>query len=286
MNMKKLIFLCCFILLACQPSEKSKFSAEEVYAFQKGIIHHKAYSWEKLETENFVIYVPKDSKHTKKIKEIGKRTEESKNQVLEILQGVKPEEKPVIFFLETRDQMNQLVGHPAGGWTETRQNTVFVVENDEEPAPLRHELGHLYSWRTWGKPMGYWLSEGVAVYAAGDCSGHSLHIWAAGIDWNQKSRSLRYLEENWDFTKAAPHLQAGSFVKYVIEKYGSKAFIEIWEKGMGASLEATGKTAEALEQDWLEFIRNPQFMKEAKKENLNFSERVQCEGHVAFIKNL
>ncbi len=115
------------------------------------------------------------------------------------------------------------------------------------------------------------------MYAAGDCSGLSLHMWAVAIDLKQQSKGLKYLKENWDFTKAAPHLEAGSFVKYVVEKYGTKAFAKIWKKGMGASLEATGKNPEALEKDWLEFIRSPQFVKEAKEINPDFSGRVQCE---------
>ena len=275
--MKKLILLCCCFIAGCQTSEKSKISSEEVQAFQIRIINHKNFNWEKLETENFMIYVPKNSKQVSEIQQIGERAEEAREKVLNLLEELEIDEKPALFYLDTRDQMRELVGHPAGGWTETRQNTVFVVQNKEVSAPLKHELGHLYSWRTWGKPMGYWLSEGLAVYAAGNCSGLSLHTWAAAIDLKQESKPIKDLEENWDFAKAAPHLQAGSFVKYVVEKYGIKAFIKIWKKGMGVSLEATGKTAEALEKEWQESIRSPEFINEAKEADPDFSGKVQCE---------
>lgn len=275
--MKKLLLLSCCILFACQTSEKSHISSEEVLNFQNKIIHHPSFIWEKLETENYMIYVPKDSGLS--LGQLGTKVEESGKKVLQLLQEENQIEsggKPVLFYLETRDQMKQLVGQPAGGWTETRQNTIFVVQNDEVPAPLRHEFGHLYSWRTWGKPAGYWLSEGLAVYASGECEGINLHTWAAAMHLKQELKPLKELQENWDFSKAAPHLEAGSFVKYIIENYGIKAFIKIWKKGMGVSLEVTGKTADALEKEWIKFLNDPELVKVAREEAPDFSAKVRC----------
>lgn len=147
--------------------------------------------------------------------------------------------------------------------------------NEGVNPPLRHELGHLYSWRSWGPPAGYWLSEGVAVYAAGDCKGEDLHAWAAKLTLENKLQDFSHLEQDLDFSSAAAHLQAGSFVKYVMEKYGVRSFRLIWEEGLSASSEATGLEMDALLDQWTGHIMQKEFT--AAAQFLDLDTKISCE---------
>lgn len=77
-----------------------------------------------------------------------------------------------LFLVRDREDVRQLVGQPAGGWTEPDANAVLAAVSDAVSPPLRHELGHLYSHRLWGPPHAAWLSEGVAAFAVGHCAGY------------------------------------------------------------------------------------------------------------------
>jgi hypothetical protein len=160
-----------------------------------------------------------------------------------------------VFLVRRRDDIRELVGQPAGGWTEPDANAVLAAVHDSVPPPLRHELGHLYSHRRWGAPYAMWLSEGVAVYAVGHCADIPLHSWAAAIQRTGDATSLEMLERGFDFARAAPHLMAGSFVAFVAEAHGIAAVRTLWREGLTSAERATGVSAAALESAWLDYLQ-------------------------------
>lgn len=231
--------------------------------------------WTSTKTEHFILYAPEGSYAADKLPELSKKAEKAKRFVMEQLQVVKQEEPAKFVFLESREQMKELAGIAAGGMAMVKENGIFYVLNEFSNAPFQHELGHLYSWRSWGNPAGYWLSEGVAVYAAGYCAGEDLHAWAAKLALENRLTDFTELEEDFDFSKAAPHLQAGSFVKYIMEKYGVLSFRLLWERGLAASSEATGREMDALLDDWTQHIMQSEFTTTA--ELLELKQKISCE---------
>jgi hypothetical protein len=178
-----------------------------------------------------------------------------------------------LFFVRHPDDIRMLVGQAAGGWTEPDANAVFAAVADSAPPALRHELGHLYSHRLWGYPSATWLSEGVAVFAAGHCRGIALHGWAAALLRSGDDSSLAALEREFDFSRAAPHLLAGSFITFLAEEYGLGAVEILWRNGLGAAQRATGASVAGLEAEWHARLRGvdvPHDMPE-------FRGRVRCE---------
>jgi hypothetical protein len=155
-----------------------------------------------------------------------------------------------LFLLADREDFKPIVGQRAGGWTEPAANAILAVAGEAEPPPLRHEFAHLLSHRRWGRPRTYWLSEGVAVFAVGHCAGKSLHAWALAAREAGDPLTLQSLVP-FDFSRAAPHLIAGSFVQHVAERHGIDAVRVLWTEGLPASHRATGLSAEALEAEWV-----------------------------------
>lgn len=262
----RLIFIVLLLLSSCGKSDEgmilTALSASEI-------------EWISEETENFILYAPEGSYAAEKFPELKTKTEAARQVVMERLQVVKQETAPRLLFLEHRETMQRFTGIAAGGRAVVEENGVFYVMNPERNPPLRHELGHLYSWRSWGAPAGYWLSEGVAVYAAGDCAGRELHAWAAKLALENKLTDFADLEQRFDFSKAAPHLQSGSFVKYVMEKYGVRSFRMLWENGLSASSEATGLEMDALLENWTSHIMQNEFT--AAAQFLDLDTKISCE---------
>jgi hypothetical protein len=179
-----------------------------------------------------------------------------------------------LFFLRGREDFTVLVGQPAGGWTEPEENAILVAAGESAPPALRHEFGHLYSHRRWGPPAAVWLSEGVAVFAVGHCAGRSLHDWAAAAASQGEPMSLAALQQ-FDFTRAAPHLVAGSFVQHVAETHGIGAVRTLWQEGLAGAQSATGVSTEALEASWLDRIRN--LPGAEARQHMNVKGRVRCD---------
>jgi hypothetical protein len=178
-----------------------------------------------------------------------------------------------VFLVRHPDDIRALVGQRAGGWTEPDANAVFAAVADSAPPALRHELGHLYSHRLWGRPHASWLSEGVAVFAVGHCGGIPLHRWAASILRSDAASSLEVLEREFDFSRAAPHLLAGSFITFLAEAHGLEAVRVVWRDGLAASQNATGASASALEARWHAELRAVAVPRDMP----GFLGRVRCE---------
>lgn len=232
-------------------------------------------SWVSERSDHFILFAPEDSYAASRLTELSERAEAARQPVMERLQVVKQEKAPTLIFLESREQMEKFTGLASGGYAVIKENGIFLGTNDSIPPPIQHELGHLYSWRSWGDPAGYWLSEGVAVYAAGDCAGEDIHAWAAKLALENKLTDFTELERKFDFSKTAPHLQAGSFVKYIMEKYGVRSFRMLWENGLATSSEATGLEMDALLENWNTHIMQKEFT--AAAQFLDLEEKIRCE---------
>lgn len=179
-----------------------------------------------------------------------------------------------VFFLRGREDFVAAVGQPAGGWTEPGAGAVLVAATDSTRPALRHEFGHLYSHQRWGRPAADWISEGVAVFAAGHCAGRSLHVWAAAASAQGESMSIASLEQAFDFTRAAPHMVAGSFVQHVAEEYGISAVHSLWRVGLRGIEPAIGQGADGVQAAWLERVRG---LADEVDEGMDATRRVGCE---------
>ncbi|MHA6278634.1 hypothetical protein ACXYMT_00495 [Salinimicrobium sp. CAU 1759] len=232
-------------------------------------------NWIIHKSENFSLYAPEGSYAAERLPELAKKTETARQLVMERLQVVKQEKPPRLIFLENSDQVSGLFGMASGGRAVVEENGIFYLKNEDIDPPLQHELGHLYSWRSWGDPAASWLSEGVAVYTGGDCAGEDLHAWAAKMALENKLLDFTELELDFDFSKAEPHLQAGSFIKYIMEKYGVLSFRILWENGLSASLDATQLEMDSLLVDWTNHIMQKEFT--AAAQHLVLEEKIRCE---------
>lgn len=244
--MKKLVSLLCSVpfFLSCLSGEKgSKASVT---------------GWQRDSTTHFRLLAQSGVPSADSLGAIGLKMEVLQEQLLATLHEKDPLRLEV-YFLKDREALASYTGYPANGYTDTQKGIIYLVDKGGSRLPLRHELMHALSWRLWGTPSSYWLSEGIAVFAAGQCRGYSLHALAHGISRQGKIVPFSTLTDTFDFRALEPSLQAASMVQYIYDTYGWATLKNIWQQGFEEGALRTGTTAAEMEKQWKSFIDHKEF---------------------------
>ena len=261
--MKNLFFLLFSLLLtACSSTngEQVTHSSELIVK----TLSNPEFLWIETLTDDFNIYSLDNSHASENIEKLKTGLTASSATILDRFSLIKPREKPTVFFINSRTQMQELVGHSSGGWAAVRDNAVFYVYNSKSNPQLKHELGHLYTWTNWGDPYHYWLSEGMAVLSSGSCRNENFHTWAAYLDRTKKITPIEDLElKPFDFSKVEPHLQAASLLYFIEERFGLEVLKETWKKGLIKWGKENAMNIIQIEEAWLLHLRSPEFNKKS-----------------------
>jgi hypothetical protein len=264
------------LVAACNSGREAAVSTEGAeHPFVQHVANHPSFPWRVYTTEHFVVRGIDPSFASDNLSSLADSVERAREFVLRQLgeTDIPRGARAHVFLVRGPDDFRELIGQPAGGWTEPEANAVLAAVHDSGPPPLRHELGHLYSHRLWGRPHATWLSEGVAVYAAGHCAGIPLHQWAAAIQRAGDPASLDVLAREFDFARAAPHLLAGSFITFVAEAHGIAAVKTLWRIGLASTEQATGVSAASLQGAWHDQLSRI----DVPRDMPDFRGRVRCE---------
>lgn len=164
-----------------------------------------------------------------------------------------------IYFLKDRETLTSYTGFPANGYTDTEKGIIYFVDKAPFHLALRHEMMHALSWRLWAPPKGYWLSEGIAVFASGTCGGYPLHALAQTIQEEGKLTSFQNLTDTFDFKAVEPSLQTASMVKYIYDKYGVAKLKRFWQTGWQNARQIIGISPDELQKRWIDYIKQPEY---------------------------
>lgn len=244
--MKKLVpVLCCVpFLLSCLSGEKSSTAP--------------AVDWARDSTTHFRLLAQRGVPTADSLGAIGLMMETLQEQLLATLHEKDPLRLEV-YFLKDREALASYTGYLANGYTDTQKGIIYLVDKGGAQLPLRHELMHALSWRLWGRPSSYWLSEGLAVFAAGHCASYNLHSLAHGISKQGKIIPFSTLTDSFDFRALEHSLQAASMAQYIYDTYGWGTLKSIWQNGFEEGAHSAGTTAADMEKQWKSFIDCKEF---------------------------
>ncbi len=248
--MKQLsIYISIVLIVSCNPKD----SADKK---RKG-----ENQWTQDATAHFRLKAQGGVRSAGKLKAIGEKMEVIQQELLAMLNETE-RQRLLVYFLKDRETLASYTGFPAKGYTDTKNGIIYFVDRDPFHVALRHETMHALSWRLWGPPNSYWLSEGLAVYASGTCGNYHLHALAHALNKQGKIISFKNLTENFDFRALEPSLQAASMVKFIYENYGVSALKHFWQSKGGNSVPGMGVSAGELERKWKRHIEQAQFNSE------------------------
>jgi hypothetical protein len=89
----------------------------------------------------------------------------------------------------------------------------------------------------------------------------------------QAAHSIDALKREFNFSREAPHLLAGSFITFLAEDHGLDAVKILWRDGLASAQRATGASVAALEAKWHAELRRV----DVPTDMPEFRGRVRCE---------
>lgn len=218
-------------------------------------INKESFVWKSDTTDVVVFYYEKGSTADKNIEEIKKITLNDIRKLLAIIHVDKYDEQLTYFLVESRKRMKELIGHEINAGAVPQQNAVYAVYGEVKAIGM-HELNHVIVHNIWCNPSNKWMSEGFAVYSDEEWGSYDLHSLNKYFFEKNKIIPLTDLFGRFDsYEDRITYPQSGSLVKYIIEKYGSDKFRELWDKGDDAISEIYSKSMYSLEKEWLEEIK-------------------------------
>jgi hypothetical protein len=212
----------------------------------------------KAETAHFTIYFP-SSIDKKELESIILHHEYYYSELVEYFK-TKPSKKITSFLFLNTEQKQRLLG-PANADVAKPWLYQTYTNYDNYKSTLKHEIAHCFSAEfgitMFKGPYGFnpSLAEGIAMAAENEYGESTIHYMAALAYINNYKYPLDKLFTGLNFfahNSAFSYIYAGSFVKYLADKYGIEKFKELY--GSADYEKIYGKDITALAGDYYKFI--------------------------------
>jgi len=219
-----------------------------------------AFTWRTRETDHFRIHFQPDSYAAGHLQQFVRDAEQARANGLRLLGETRFIPRIDVFHLKSRDQMKRITDYAVRGWADPTARTVLLVRSSAANQGERHEIAHVLSHSLWGHSLDAfttgWVSEALATYAGGPCSGYSIDEIAAYLSNHDELIPLDSLARNFrSYNDLVAYLQAGSVFGYVLERYGVSSVRALWEEGFEAFERILGKPPSMVDAEWRTHLR-------------------------------
>jgi len=219
-----------------------------------------AFTWQTRQTGHFRIHYQSGSYAADHIDQFVDDAEQARANGLQVLGAKRFDSRIDVFHLKSRDQMKYITDYPVRGWTDPAARTVLLVRSSAANQGERHEIAHVLSHNLWGHSRDWlttgWMSEALATYAGGPCSGYDIDQIVAYLDRRGELIPLDSLAlEFRSYNDLVAYLQAGSFFGYVRETYELPRVRLLWEQGFEQLEAILEKTPAAVDAEWRVHLR-------------------------------
>lgn len=170
-----------------------------------------------------------------------------------------------IIFVDSKNEMLLQSGlFIKGGAANIYRRTIHMVVFDNgiesekrTNLPIKHEIMHMVSMTAWGIPPNNvtWLNEGLATYAANNCSGYTVSELYRFFLEEKMLISVDSLSNNFYHTEEMiGYHQSACIVEYLIDNYGLEKLEALWKNGMTNFDSIYGLSYSQLEKNLNEHI--------------------------------
>ena len=209
------------------------------------------------ETQHFEIIYPADRLTPARLEEVAMFHEYLYDRTSALLR-VSPTRKIRSFLYRSSTEKGRLIG---AGWTDITKPWLsqIHINLDDVESTLPHELVHVMA-AAFGFPLvraslRSGLTEGLAVAIADESDGRTLHRTAAEILTSGVKPDISLLVSLFGFFQISPAVSyplAGSFCKFLINRYGLRRFKTLYRT---ANFEILyGKDVEQLAAEWRRYL--------------------------------
>lgn len=235
------------------------------------------FSWIRRDAPGYRVYFLADSYPARHQDSLLQRLPDALAHARRLLQVNGSATAPIdLFFIETRPQMQALIGGRATGFAQPSARAVFLMTNPEWRAFEKHEVMHVIAYQGWGQiaPGNDWIQEGLAQFADGRCGAYSngdvalalsrRHGWIPFDDVVTRFRQLPDLRG---------YLQAAAFVQYLHGRFGAAALRPLWRSTTSRATRIAGVPLFDVERQWRSTLQSTS---QVSDESLTLIEEKGC----------
>jgi hypothetical protein len=240
-------------ILACAATTSA---AQE--SFVQRALADSSFAWKSIASDRARIYYQEHSFAARHRAMILRSMTKTVDEVLTLLEEPDYDSVVKVFYLDSREQMERIIGHRYSGYSVWSEHAVFVVLNPEWRSFEKHEFTHVVTLGVWGNPddSSRWMVEGISVYADGWCREYSVDQVAYRLLSDDR---LPPLQELFDDPASLGEIRAGfyaaSVIGYIKDKYGVAALRKIWSGGTDTLEDALGVDTNQLGVSWRSYLK-------------------------------
>jgi hypothetical protein len=249
-------FVVLVLLLVMAPN---KISAQDESDLAKKALEDTTFTWKSLGSEEVQIYYQAGSFAEKHRAMLLRSASTAFQEALNCLGEPDCDRSIRVFYLDSRDEMNRIVGRPYSGFANWSASSVFVVFTPEWRSFETHEITHVLTMELWGTPhaASRWMIEGISVHCDGWCREYAVDE----IAFYFLSRGeLPPLKECFDSFASLGEIRGGfyaaSVIGFIRRAYGAEALRELWVRGHGSIPEVLGVDAGKIEVMWKDYLKS------------------------------
>jgi hypothetical protein len=253
-------------------------SSEEVYfrpasGNAASFINNSRYKFETIEHNNFKIYFSKNSYVSHNLEFVKNKLDSSFKRILSVLAIPFYKYGIHIIVVDSRDEMEELIGMHVKGFASIGNDLAFFVFNKNIRPYFKHEIFHLVSSEIWGRTTSRMLEEGGAVYTDGKCLYEDAISQIASYMYIKNLLlPINSLVENFSETASEndmiAYLQSASIFQFLYEQYGIEKVRRLWLSGFDNFENIFGIKLEQFEQNWLSYVSGIELIIDIKWERL------------------
>jgi hypothetical protein len=181
--------------------------------------------------------------------------EPARKEILHIARASKYEALIYVFFVESPERMEKLIGYHGEGRSRPVQHAIFFVPTPIRP-DLKHELCHEILTNLWGAAEP-WIEEGFATLVA---EPRVVHQTCLAMTAAQRMLPLKELvRAEWNPSQYSPditYVELGGFVEFLQAAYGLEPVKQIWQRGSASLPGILGKPLATVEHEWQARLQN------------------------------
>jgi hypothetical protein len=212
-----------------QPAVAERFTNDELRPYYA----HTGFSWKIARVPHFELNYESDTEADHRLKQLEEVADRSRASILQMLGATDYDPTVHVFFVESIERMQALIGSEVIGRSRPTQHAVFCVVAPFSELSLKHELTHEIATNLWG-PAEHWLEEGLANFAVDNKSSLMKRQCLGMIQSKQWISLNKLVNPEWESSSYSPddtYPELGGFVEYLYEKYGAAKFEDLWKNG-------------------------------------------------------
>lgn len=207
--------VCFALVLGCSAPAPSSDDSPEA----QRILDDPRYEWITIETPNTRVHLPVGSFAATNRDLLAARAKEARSTVRNRLNEPDYPSTIDLFHVDSRADMERLVGIPVSGFAYFDDQVVVLVFNSNWRSFERHEMTHVVTLGTWPDPAGPAVVEGLATYVDGFCGGyengrvaHSMLDTETLLPFENLTGGFRQQDD------LVAYLQAAATIEFAVER--------------------------------------------------------------------